>query len=280
MENSLTNIDYNGIYFYVYYIIIAMIFVAELLLPKRVLQHSYAVRWLNNIGLSVVSGYLLRFLLPIVGIDLALRLEAQGIGLFNLFSAPILFKLVCGVLILDLMEYGVHRLYHKYLILWRCHLVHHADLDVDFTTHVRHHPLEVLISLGVNLIVIFMLGIPAVAVFIYSIVAHAVSLFSHGNIALSAGLDRLLRCFIITPDMHRVHHSIDKPETNSNYGIVFPWWDHIFNSYVAQPKKGHLDMLLGLDRFRTRRDLFIDRLLILPFSKQAKQRAKPVGDVK
>jgi sterol desaturase/sphingolipid hydroxylase (fatty acid hydroxylase superfamily) len=280
MENSLTNIDYHGIYFYAYYIAIAVIFVVELLVPKRVLQYSYAVRWLNNIGLSMVSVYLLRFLLPIMGIDLALRLEAQGVGLLNLFSAPFLLKLICAVLILDFMEYGLHRLYHKYLILWRCHLVHHADLDVDFTTHVRHHPLEVLISLGVNLMVIFMLGIPALAVFVYSIVAHAVSLFSHGNIALPAGLDRLLRCFIITPDMHHVHHSIDKPETNSNYGIVFPWWDHLFNSYVAQPKKGHLDMQLGLDRFRTRRDLFIDRLLILPFTKQATQRAKSVADVK
>ena len=280
MVNNLASVDYNGIYFYVYYIAIAVIFVAELLVPKRALQHSYAVRWLNNIGLSVVSGYLLRLLLPIAGIDLALRLEAEGIGLLNLLSVPFLLKLICGVLILDLMEYGLHRLYHKFLILWRCHLVHHADPDVDFTTHVRHHPLEALISLGVNLLVIFMLGIPAIAIFVYSIAAHAVSLFSHGNIALPAGLDRVLRRFIITPDMHRVHHSIDKPETNSNYGIVFPWWDHLFNSYVAQPKKGHLDMQLGLDRFRTRRDLFVDRLLILPFAKQAKQRAKPVADVK
>ena len=124
------------------------------------------------------------------------------------------------------------------------------------------------------------MGIPALAVFIYSIAAHSVSLFAHGNIAVPYKLDRVLRRFIITPDMHRVHHSVDKPETNSNYGIVFPWWDQMFNTYVAQPAKGHLEMQLGLERFRNRRDLFIDRLLILPFTKQAKQRAKPVAGAK
>jgi len=280
MENSLFGLDHVSIYLYVYFTVIALVFILELVFPRRALQQSFAVRWLNNIGLNVLSHYVLRFLVPIASIDLALRLEANEIGLLNLSGLSILLKVMIGILLLDVVKYVLHRLYHHFAVLWRCHLVHHADLDVDFTTHVRHHPFESLISLTVKLATISILGVPALAVFIYSIAAHIVSLFAHGNIALPVRVDRVVRCFIITPDMHRVHHSIDKPETNSNYGTVFPWWDRLFNTYVAQPKKGHLDMQLGLDRFRSPRDLFVDRMLMLPFTKQAKQRAKPIVDAK
>ena len=275
MESDFTDINYDSLYLYAFYIAIAVVFVVEVVAPRRLLQQSFAVRWLNNIGLNMVSAYVLRFLTPIAGIELALRLEVQGVGLFNLFEMPFWFALIATVLLLDFLAYVVHRMFHRYLVFWRCHLVHHADLDVDFTTHVRHHPFESMISLAVTLSFMLLMGFPALGLLIYAILAQVVSLFSHGNIAVPYKLDRVLRCFIITPDMHRVHHSVDKTETNSNYGIVFPCWDRLFNTYVAQPKKGHLDMVLGLDRFRSPRDLYIDRMLLLPFSKQAVRRAKP-----
>jgi len=278
MENSLTGIDYSSLYFYIFYLVITLVFVVELMIPKRALQQSFAVRWLNNIGLDVLAGYFLRFLVPIAGIDLALRIEVKEFGLLNFSSLPMLIKVIIGIFLLDLVAYISHRLYHRYLLLWRCHLVHHSDSSVDFTTHLRHHPFESLISLAINLAVIAMLGIPALAVFVYGLLAHVVSTFSHGNIVLSEQLDSFIRRFIITPDMHRVHHSVDKLETNSNYGIVFPWWDRLFNTYVAQPAKGHLDMKLGLDRFRDPRDLYIDRLLLQPFFKEPGQRVKPADD--
>jgi len=278
MEKELIS-NFAPFAFYSYYSVIAIVFIGEVLWEKRPLQQSFSIRWLNNIGLEFVSSYAVRWLIPVVAMDLALRCSEQNVGVLNLLNMPLLISLVLGLLALDAWEYWLHRLFHRYLFLWRFHLIHHSDLDLDFTTHVRHHPLESLLGQLFMLLFVVLMGLPALAVMFYSVAAFSVSFFAHSNISLPAKLDSVLRCFIITPDMHRVHHSIDKPETNSNYGMVFPWWDKIFGTYVAQPAKGHLGMVLGLDRFRSRRDLFIDRMLVVPFTKEVTQRAKSVADV-
>ncbi len=168
------------------------------------------------------------------------------------------------MLLLDLAIYLQHVLFHALPLLWRLHHVHHADLEFDVTTGLRFHPVEILLSMGIKLAVVFLLGAPAVAVLLFEVLLNATAMFNHSNVRLPPAVDRWLRWIVVTPDMHRVHHSIDPDETNSNFGFNLTGWDHLFGTYRAQPGQGHEGMTIGLAQFRTRRDLWLDQMLIQP----------------
>ena len=185
-------------------------------------------------------------------------------GLFNNIEVSPWVAVVASMLLLDLAIYVQHIMFHAVPGLWRLHRMHHADLDYDATTGLRFHPVEILISMGIKLAMVAALGPPAVAVLLFELILNATALFNHANIDLPRSVDRWLRWIVVTPDMHRVHHSSDPRETNSNYGFNLPWWDRLLGTYIAQPAKGHDDMEIGIEQFRTNRDLWLDRMLIQP----------------
>lgn len=207
---------------------------------------------------------ILRLSFPILAVGLAVIAEERGWGLFNNIGAPAWVAIVASMLLLDLAIYLQHVMFHAVPGLWRLHRMHHADLDFDATTGLRFHPVEILISMGIKLAVVAALGPPAVAVLLFEVILNATALFNHANINLPRPVDRILRLFVVTPDMHRVHHSVDPRETNSNYGFNLPWWDRLLGTYVAQPAKGHEGMEIGIEQFRTRRDLWLDRMVVQP----------------
>jgi len=169
------------------------------------------------------------------------------------------------VVLLDLAIYGQHVAFHAVPALWRLHRMHHADLEFDVTTGLRFHPGEILLSMAIKLVAVAALGAPPLAVLAFEIMLNATSLFNHGNVRLPLGLDRRLRLVVVTPDMHRVHHSMERQETDSNFGFNLPWWDHLFGTYRAQPVMGHARMMIGIDRFRHPRELWLHRMLLQPF---------------
>ncbi len=237
----------------------------ELAAPRRRRDIPRVIRWTNNLALVVVDTIILRLTFPILAVALAVLAEQRGWGLFNALDAPFWVAFPASMLMLDLAIYLQHVLFHAVPGLWRLHRMHHADLDFDATTGLRFHPAEILISMGIKLAVVAALGPPAVAVLVFEVILNATALFNHANIDLPRGVDRALRLVIVTPDMHRVHHSTDPRETNSNYGFNLPWWDRILGTYVAQPAKGHDHMQIGIAQFRTPRDLWLDRMLVQPF---------------
>jgi sterol desaturase/sphingolipid hydroxylase (fatty acid hydroxylase superfamily) len=199
-----------------------------------------------------------------LAVGLAVMAEERGWGLFNNIDIPVWAAVVVSMLLLDLAIYLQHVMFHAVPGLWRLHRMHHADLDFDATTGLRFHPIEILISMGIKLAVVAALGPPAVAVLLFEVILNGTALFNHANVDLPRPVDRVLRLFVVTPDMHRVHHSIDPRETNSNYGFNLPWWDRLLGTYIALPAKGHVQMEIGIEQFRTRRDLWLDRMLIQP----------------
>lgn len=237
----------------------------ELAAPQRRVEIPQLIRWSNNLGLVALDALLVRFLFPVVAVGLAVIAQENGWGLLNQLSIPTWIVTILAVLALDFAIYLQHVLFHAVPALWRLHRVHHADLEFDVTTGVRFHPFEILISMAIKLLLILALGPSAVAVLIFEILLNGTSLFNHSNIRLPSRIDAALRLFIVTPDMHRVHHSILPSETNSNFGFNLPWWDWILGTYLAQPSAGHAGMTIGIEQFRTRRDLWLDRLLFQPF---------------
>ncbi len=191
--------------------------------------------------------------------------ESRGWGLFNIFDLPTWFKTLAGLVVLDLAIYLQHRAFHHVPVLWRLHRMHHADLDVDVTTGARFHPVEILLSLGIKFVVVMSLGVPAVTVLLFEILLNGTSMFNHSNVRMPEMMERLLRWLVVTPDMHRVHHSILRRETDSNFGFNFPWWDRLFGTYRPRPEAGHDRMTLGIDRFRDPGELRLDRMLTQPF---------------
>lgn len=236
----------------------------EIAAPRRRRDIPRVIRWTNNLALVVVDTAILRLTFPILAVSLAAIAEERGWGLFNNFDAPVWVSIVVSMLLLDLAIYLQHVMFHAVPGLWRLHRMHHADLDFDVTTGLRFHPVEILISMGIKLAAVAALGPPAVAVLLFEVLLNATALFNHANINLPRQIDRALRLIVVTPDMHRVHHSVDPIETNSNYGFNLPWWDHLLGTYRAQPAKGHQGMEIGIEQFRTRRDLWLDRMLIQP----------------
>ena len=236
----------------------------ELAAPRRRLDMPRLVRWSNNLALVVLDTALVRLVFPVLAVGVAIQAQAGGWGLFNTLDWPGWLELVLAFLLLDLAIYLQHVLFHAVPGLWRLHRMHHADLDFDATTGLRFHPVEILLSMALKLAVVAATGAPPVAVLVFEVVLNASSLFNHANIDLPRPVDRWLRLIIVTPDMHRVHHSVHPSETNSNFGFNFPWWDRVFGTYIAQPRDGHEGMAIGLRRFRTLRDLWIDRMLVQP----------------
>lgn len=236
----------------------------EVAAPRRRRDIPRVIRWTNNIALVVLDTAILRLSFPILAVGLAVIAEERGWGLFNNIGAPAWVAIVASMLLLDLAIYLQHVMFHAVPGLWRLHRMHHADLDFDATTGLRFHPVEILISMGIKLAVVAALGPPAVAVLLFEVILNATALFNHANINLPRPVDRILRLFVVTPDMHRVHHSVDPRETNSNYGFNLPWWDRLLGTYIPQPAKGHEAMEIGIEQFRTRRDLWLDRMLVQP----------------
>jgi sterol desaturase/sphingolipid hydroxylase (fatty acid hydroxylase superfamily) len=199
-------------------------------------------------------------------IGVALAATTHGWGLLNNVDLPGWLAVMLCVVMLDLLIYLQHVLFHALPILWRLHLVHHADLDVDATTGVRFHPLEVLLSLGIKIGAVVLLGVPALSVLLFEILLNATSIFNHGNVRLPGWLDRILRLIVVTPEMHRIHHSILSRETNSNFGFNLPWWDYLFGTYRFRPAAGHERMTVGLERYRDKRRADqLHWMLLLPF---------------
>ena len=241
----------------------------ELAAPRRRQDIPRVLRWTNNLALVVVDTIILRLTFPILAVGLALIAQERGWGLFNALDLPLWLAVLLSILLLDLAIYVQHVLFHAVPGLWRLHRMHHADLEFDVTTGLRFHPVEIVLSMGIKLAVVAALGAPAVAVLLFEVLLNATALFNHANIRLPGGLDRVLRWFVVTPDMHRVHHSVIPSETNSNFGFNLPWWDRLLGTYRAQPKAGHDGMTIGIEQFRTPRDLWLDRMLVQPLRGRA-----------
>lgn len=236
----------------------------EVALPRRRREIPRLLRWSGNLGIVVLDAFIVRLTYPITAVGLALLAADRGWGLFNIFEAPGWVALVVSVLVFDLAIYLQHVMFHAVPGLWRLHRMHHADLEFDVTTGLRFHPAEILLSMAIKLALVLVLGPPALAVLVFEILLNATAMFSHSNLRLPAGLDRVLRLFVVTPDMHRVHHSIHPSETNSNFGFNLPWWDRLLGTYLPQPRDGHEAMTIGIEQFRTRGDLRLDRMLVQP----------------
>jgi sterol desaturase/sphingolipid hydroxylase (fatty acid hydroxylase superfamily) len=236
----------------------------EVVSPRRSQAIGRWVRWPNNLGVLIIDTILLRLLFPAAAVGTALGGEERSWGLLNSLPLPPWIAVITAVIVLDLAIYFQHVLFHAVPVLWRLHRMHHADLEFDVTTGVRFHPVEILFSMVIKLGVVLALGAPSLAVLIFEVLLSASSMFNHGNVLLPQPIDRILRTIVVTPEMHRVHHSIVPAETNSNFGFNLPWWDRLFGTYRAQPAAGHTGMTIGIDLFREVRDLRLDRMLIQP----------------
>ena len=241
----------------------------EFVAPRRTWTVGRAARWPSNLGIVVVDALAVRILIPTAAAGVALLAEAHRFGLFHWLGWPTVLAGLVGFLVLDLVIYGQHMAFHHVPWLWRLHRVHHADLDVDVTTGVRFHPVEILLSMVVKMATVALIGIPVAAVVAFEVVLNATAMFNHANVVLPAWLDRIVRLILVTPDMHRVHHSVIRGETDSNFGFNLPWWDRLFGTYRAEPAAGHDGMTIGLPIFRDPAELRLDRLLTQPFRRPA-----------
>jgi len=241
--------------------------VAEARQPRRRLTAPKRERWQANLALTLINAGILRLLTPVIPVGLALLCAERGWGLLNAYPVSPAIAVSAGVVFLDFVIYLQHVLFHNVPLFWRLHRMHHTDLDVDVTTGLRFHPFEILLSLGIKLAAVAALGPPAEAVLLFEVLLNGTSLFNHSNLRLPPKLDRILRLMVVTPDMHRVHHSVILRETNSNYGFNLPWWDRLLETYRPQPAKGHEDMTIGLARFRKPEELTLGKLLKIPWSK-------------
>ena len=239
----------------------------EVVSPRRTDSRRLS-RWPSNFGILILGALLVRVLLPVLAVGLAMTAEDKGWGLLNNVTLPLALELVVALLILDFSIYLQHLLFHYIPWLWRLHAVHHADTAFDVTTGFRFHPFEILLSMLIKLALVFVIGASVVAVVVFEVILNATSLFNHGNVALPARADAWLRWLIVTPDMHRVHHSIVPEETNSNFGFNLPWWDRLLGTYREQPRAGHVGMEIGLEYFRGPQESRLDRLLVQPFKRR------------
>jgi sterol desaturase/sphingolipid hydroxylase (fatty acid hydroxylase superfamily) len=245
--------------------ILAIMFLWELVAPRRPLTVSKMARWVSNLGLVFIDSVLIRLVFPTALVGAALWVQERGWGLFNQFEVSPLLGIIFGVLILDLAIYLQHAMFHSIPMLWRLHMVHHSDMDIDVTTGVRFHPIEIILSMMIKMIVVVLIGAPALAVMLFEVLLNGTSMFNHGNVRYSQPIDSILRLIVVTPEMHRVHHSTIRWETNSNLGFNFPWWDRLFGTYRPQPARGHLEMIIGLDQYKEPGKLTFFWLLLLPF---------------
>lgn len=246
--------------------VFALMAVWEILSPRRAMTVSKTLRWTNNLGLVFLNSFVLRWLFPAAAVGLAAYSHEQGWGLLNFYEVPFGLSVVIAVVAMDFVIYLQHVMVHAVPVLWRLHRVHHADLDYDVTTGARFHTVEIILSMLIKFATILVLGPPVIAVLIFEVLLNATAMFNHGNVRLPLGLDRVLRWFVVTPDMHRVHHSVDDDEANSNFGFSLPWWDRLFGTYRDQPRAGHEGMTIGIRRYRSPRQVsWLPGLLVLPF---------------
>jgi sterol desaturase/sphingolipid hydroxylase (fatty acid hydroxylase superfamily) len=247
----------------------ALVFAAlvlwEWFAPRRRLSVGRKPRWPGNLGVLAIDIVAARLLVPTAAVGVALLVAGRGWGLSSFIGLPSWASIVLGVIVLDLVIYTQHVVFHHVPVLWRLHRMHHADLDIDVTTGVRFHPLEILLSLAIKIAAVAALGVPAVAVLIFEVLLNASSMFNHSNVALSPRLEPIARWIIVTPQMHQVHHSIERAETDSNFGFNLPWWDRLFGTYREAPTAGEHGMIIGLPIFRDISELTIMRLLTQPF---------------
>lgn len=237
----------------------------ESLLPRKERTQKRFHRWFGNFGILIISTALARLVLPIAPVAVAIWAQGLSIGILNNLNISILVSGVLTFVLLDLLIYGQHRLFHSVPLLWRLHRMHHTDMDLDVTSGLRFHPLEILLSLTIKILAVCALGAPPVAVLVFEIVLNGTSMFNHSNLRIPRRLDAILRLFVVTPDMHRVHHSVIHDETNSNFGFNIPIWDRIFKTYLTAPRRGHDSMTVGLPVFRDERSIRLASLLVQPF---------------
>ena len=246
--------------------IFAVMALWELAGPRRRLTTSKGLRRFANLGLTILNTVVVRLLFPAAAVGMAVLAAERGWGVLNRVSAPAGLTIVAGILLLDLAIYLQHVMFHAVPVLWRLHMVHHADVDFDVTTGLRFHPVEIVLSMLIKLGVVLVLGPPVVAVLIFEVLLNATAMFNHGNVQIALSLDRVLRWIVVTPDMHRVHHSVLPQETNSNFGFNLPWWDRLLGTYKAQPAAGQEGMIIGLEQYQEQRRQTLPWILVLPFA--------------
>lgn len=264
MTNNLLNHE-TAIRLGFFFAVLAAMATWEALVPRRRLSQPRMLRWTGNLGIVAVNTLIVRALFPAVPVTAALIASDRSWGVFNMVVVPGWLAIAASVVLLDLAIYGQHVMFHAVPAFWRLHRMHHADLDFDVTTGIRFHPLEIVLSVFIKMAAIIVLGAPAVAVLTFEVLLNATSMFNHGNVSLPAAFDRVLRWVVVTPDMHRVHHSVIQTETDSNFGFNLTWWDRLFGTYRRQPEKGHDAMTIGLPVFRDPKWLRLDRLVMQPF---------------
>jgi len=242
----------------------------EVVSPRRVLKTAKAMRWFSNLSITFLDSFLVRLVFPLVAFDMARLSAERGWGILNNIAIPELLAGVISVMILDLLIYAQHAAFHHMPLFWRLHKMHHTDLDIDVTTGARFHPVEIILSVGIKIVSVIIIGAPPWSVLVFEVLLNATSMFNHSNVYLPLPMDRILRLFVVTPDMHRVHHSVIIKEYNSNFGFNLPWWDRIFKTYRAQPEKGHTEMNIGLANYRDVKKLTLPWLLAIPFTSEKK----------
>ncbi len=250
----------------VFLVVLACMAIWEIRAPRRAPTVVKVKRWANNLALLLINSFLVRILFPAAAVGFAAFAEARGMGLLRILAIPEVVAVAAAVVLLDLAIYFQHLVFHGVPLLWRLHRVHHADLDFDVTTGVRFHPIEILLSMSIKFLIIVTLGPPVLAVFIFETLLNVTAMFSHSNAAMPCWIDRILRFVLVTPDMHRVHHSIERGETNSNFGFCFSLWDRLMGTYNEAPALGHLAMTIGVSGLRDP-DKVIDLkgMLAMPF---------------
>jgi len=234
----------------------------EIFAPRRPLSTSKSKRWFCNIGIVVINTFFLRSLFSVAAVGTALIAQEEKWGIFNYWPWPTWFAFPLAIITLDFIIY----LQHIMSILWRLHMVHHADLDLDVSSGSRFHPIEIILSMGIKLASVVLIGAPPEAVVVFEVLLNITAMFNHSNVQIPKKWDRVLRYFIVTPDMHLIHHSVRYEETNRNFGFNLPWWDRLMGTYRPEPKEGYLDLTIGLDQFRDPKRLTLPKILLLPFT--------------
>ncbi len=251
----------------VFIVLFSIFALSEWLKPRRPLTAPKTTRWFTNWTIVVLDSLVVRLIFPIVAVGTAVWAKSNGYGLLNMFDVPFVIAAFFAFFFLDFSIWFSHLASHKVPMFWRIHRMHHSDVDIDVSTALRFHPIEIALSLLFKMAIVVVLGAPAISVILFEIVLNGGAMFNHSNTKLPLWLDRYLRWFIVTPDMHRVHHSIIHNETDSNYGFNFSFWDRMFGTYVDQPSKGHDDMTIGLPEWQDKKPTRLDWSLMVPFRK-------------
>ena len=256
-------------------VVLAAFMGLEALAPRRPRRDRRARRWTANLAMVGLGALAMRLAVPLMAVEAALRADAADWGLFNWLALAPAVEIVAAVILLDLVVYAQHRLFHRVPLLWRLHAMHHTDLDLDATSGVRFHPLEYVLSMAIKVAAVWLLGAAALAVIAFELLLNATSIFNHSNLRLPAGWDRWLRLVVVTPDMHVVHHSTDPAEHNRNFGFNLPWWDRLFGTYTAAPRSGPVGLTIGLEGRQVASELGLGRLLWMPFERARRADASP-----